>query len=392
MDIAESAEDLRQFRETIRAFIAANLPPDLRARVAQGEFGFEPAELRPWLEILYEAGGWTCPSLPKEFGGPGWSEAQRYIFDHEMARNYSPMLPMGGPFMLAPTLVEFGTPEQIARFMPGILKGTTIWAQGFSEPNAGSDLSSLKCRAERRGDHYVVNGTKIWTSHAHISDWLFGLFRTDSSGRKQEGITFLMFNMQTPGITVKLLPTFEGTQELNQVMFDDVIVPADQRLGAEGKGWTVAKFLLGQERFGTADLGRTYRFIEQIRQAAAQTPCDGGMLIDEPFFAARLAEAEIDARTLEITEQRLLFGEGGGNAAPILKIRGTELQEAVLALWVEAMGYHACAMPQHDDGESVGAAGAEWAAKTYFNYRKTPIWGGSNEVMRNILAKSVLGL
>ncbi len=389
----EPLPDLEAFRSEVRSFLRENLPHDIRERVKRGCNDFTTAELRDWMAVLAHRGGWSCPNWPAEHGGPGWSHAQKYIFEREYALNHCPKLPNGGSAMLGPTLMHYGTREQKNRFLPDILTGKTFWAQGYSEPNAGSDLASLKCRADRDGNHYVINGSKIWTTGAHTSQWLFGLFRTDSSGRKQQGITFLMIKLSSPGITVRPLPMFEGSDELAEVFFDDVRVPVDQCVGEEHDGWNVSKYLLSLERFGAAHIGTTTARLDRVKELAATTPVGEASLLDDPVFANKLAQAEIELRALDVTEQRFLLGSSGAEAA-MLKIRGTEVQQMVMELLVEVAGVHAQLAPDtgQEDRPRHAPAGAEYAAHGYFHFRKTPIWGGSNEIMRNIIAKAVLGL
>ena len=267
---------------------------------------------KTFARLLYEQGGWSCPGWPKEWGGPGWSYPQQYIFERELSLGDAPRINQFGTSMLGPALMEFGTEEQKQRFLPPIVRGEVLWCQGYSEPNAGSDLASLGCKAVRESDEYVINGSKIWTSDAHLSDWLFGLFRTDSSGKKQQGITVLLMDVNSPGIEVRPLIKFDGLHEVNQTFFDDVRVPVDQRVGDENDGWTVAKHILGNERFGTAEVSRTTVSVERLKRIAAEQSKDGVSLLDDESFATRLAEAEIALTVVESTEKRFLFGEGGG--------------------------------------------------------------------------------
>jgi alkylation response protein AidB-like acyl-CoA dehydrogenase len=401
-DLMETSFDARTeaFRDEVRRFIRENLPEDIRAAVA-GERMDLPADYqRQWQRILADK-GWGAPSWPKEHGGAGWTDQQFYIFERELALNDAPR-PLGfGIQMLGPTLLEFGTEDQKKRFLPGTLNGDILWCQGYSEPNAGSDLASLKTRAVLDCNHYVINGSKIWTTDAHHADWMFGLFRTDSSGRKQEGITFLLLDMKSPGVTVRPIIMFEGTHEVNQVFFDDVRVPVGQLVGEAGKGWTIAKYLLGLERFGTAEVSRTLASIGRLRRLAARIPAGEGTLFDDPDFSARMADAEMELRALELTELRFLFAPGGADAmgaeASMLKIRGTEIQQEVFGLTVEALGLYAQVAPDIDDAAHPAELAAEFrrganASRTHFNFRKTSIYAGSNEIQKNIIAKAVLGL
>ena len=399
MDLKFSA-DAEKFRAEVRAFIAAELPPEIRVAVSGDRMDLPSALQRRWQRILAEK-GWGAPNWPREYGGTGWTDEQYYIFERELALMDAPRIASFGLQMLGPTLIEFGTEEQKKRFLPGTLNGEILWCQGYSEPNSGSDLASLRTRAVREGDSYVLNGSKIWTTDAHHADWMFGLFRTDTSGRKQEGISFMVLDMKSPGLTVRPIIMFEGTHEVNQVFFDNVRVPADQRVGEEGKGWGIAKFLLGLERFGTAEVSRTLASIARLKRLAARVPAGEGMLLDDPDFSAQLADAEIELRALELTELRFLFAPGGADAlgaeASMLKIRGTEIQQTVFGLTVEALGLYAQAAPGADTGGMPAEIAADiarggGASRVHFNFRKTSIYAGSNEIQKNIIAKAVLGL
>ncbi|MDH3690815.1 MAG: acyl-CoA dehydrogenase family protein, partial [Gammaproteobacteria bacterium] len=294
-----------------------------------------------------------------------------------------------------------GTKEQKQRFLPGILTGEDFWCQGYSEPNSGSDLASLRCRAERDGNDYIINGTKIWTTDGHKADFMFGLFRTDSTGKKQHGITFLMLDIRSPGVSMTPIITFEGGHEVNQVFFDNVRVPVKNRLGEENLGWSIAKYVLGLERFGTAEVSRSLPSLNRLKKIAATEMSGGEPLINDHGFAEKLADVEIDLRALEITEQRFLFGPGGPDAmgpeASMLKIRGTEVQQMITELTAEALGYYAQPyVPEqleagHNE-ELIGRLEVGYASSNYFNMRKTSIYSGSNEIQKNIIAKAVLGL
>ncbi|MFZ5790758.1 MAG: acyl-CoA dehydrogenase family protein [Pseudomonadota bacterium] len=393
----EARPDLEAFRDEVRDFIRTHLPDDIRRLVAT-ELMELPREYQlRWQRILYERGGWGCPNWPKAHGGPGWSFEQQYIFEREAALADAPRVPSFGVSMLGPTLIEYGTPEQKARFLPPILKGEVLWCQGFSEPNAGSDLASLKTRAVREDDHYVIDGTKIWTTEANIADWMFGLFRTDSSGKKQQGITFLMLDMKTPGISIRPIRTFDGGHEVNQVFFDKVRVPVENRVGEEHRGWGIGKYLLSLERFGIAEVSRSLATLARVKAAARRPLADGTRLLDDPGFAQRLAAAEIRLKALESLERRFLFGPGGpealGPEASILKIMGTEVQQGLLELLVDATGLGAAPdLPAEGQDEPPLPPEARFAARAFFNMRKTSIYGGSNEIQKNILTKAVLGL
>ena len=394
------SDEIEAFRQEVRTFIRDSLPEEIRQQVAEERMDLSPEDQKRWHRTLYER-GWSCPSWPAEYGGTGWSYEQQYVFEREIAQADAPRFLIYGVQMLGPSIIEFGTEEQKQRFLPGILSGEVMWCQGFSEPNAGSDLAALQCRALRDGDDYVLNGSKLWTSEAHVADWMFGLFRSDSSGKKQFGITFLMLDMASAGLSVQPILTFDGSHEVNQVFFDDVRVPVANRLGEEHQGWAIAKYLLGLERFGTAEISRSLASLARLKKLAAAMPCGAGTLADDADFMDELAKAEIDLRALEITEQRFLFGPGGADAlgpeASMLKICGTEVQQRILELTLEALGQYGQLLVE--DGVPEGGkappqvpGAARHAARAYFNYRKTSIYSGSNEIQKNIIAKAVLGL
>ncbi len=389
---------VEQFRHEVREFIRANLPDDIRTMVAREIMDLPREAQVRWHRILRDRGGWCVPSWPKRHGGPGWSDEQQYVFEQEISLNDAPRPMVYGVGMLGPTLFRYATPEQLETYLPGILSAETLWCQGFSEPGAGSDLASLKCRAVRDGDSYVINGSKIWTSEGHIADWIFGVFRTSTQGKKQAGITFLMMDLESEGVTVRPLLLFEGTHEVNQVFFENVRIPASQRLGEENQGWEIAKYLLSLERFGTAELSRTRATLGRLRRVLrAINPQTGKRLIDDPIFADRISRIEVSLHALELTERRFLFGrrrEDQGAEASMLKIRGTEVQCDAFRLAAQASAAFANIDVPRNDAISVTdhpyTPGD--AARNYFNYRKTPIYSGSNEIQRNIIAKAVLGL
>ena len=399
-DLSQHLEtpELVAFREEVRAFIRSNLPDDIRAKTADDRMDLPKEDQQRWHAILAEK-GWSVPAWPVEHGGCGWSDEQAYIFEREIALADAPRPMIYGVGMLAPCILAFGTKAQKEHFLPGIASGETFWCQGFSEPNSGSDLASLQTRAVRDGDHYVVNGSKIWTSEGHLADWMFGLFRTDSAGRKQQGISFLMLDMSTPGIEVKPIVTYDGGHEVNQVFFEDVRVPVDQRLGEEHEGWNIAKHLLGLERFGTAEVSRSMAALSRLKTMVRTLEAEGRPLVEHDDFADRLADVEIELKALELTEMRFLFGPGGADAlgaeASMLKVRGTEVQQTILELMMEALGPYAHVDAGDPEGLADVPAGppqVRHAARAYFNYRKTAIYSGSNEIQKNIIAKIVLGL
>ncbi|MGZ8362978.1 MAG: acyl-CoA dehydrogenase family protein [Caulobacteraceae bacterium] len=398
MDLNFSAEDIA-FREEVRAFIAANYPKGLEGKQEEGR-ELSKEDFLAWHRILAKK-GWVAPAWPKEYGGPGWSPVQRYIFSEELARaDTVPILPFGIN-MVGPVIYTFGTPEQKARFLPPTLAGDIWWAQGYSEPGAGSDLASLRTRAVRDGDHYIVNGQKTWTTLAQHGDWIFCLVRTDPDATAQEGISFLLIDMKSPGVTVRPIITLGGEHEVNEVWLEDVRVPVENRIYEENKGWTCAKFLLAHERTGIAGVARSKRGVEKLKVIAGTELKDGKPLSEDPFFARKIAEVEIDLLALEYTELRNLSreaaGKGPGPESSLLKIKGTEIQQRLTELTVEAVGNYAAPYfrgfgDEGDNALEIGPDYAHRAAPTYFNVRKTSIYGGSNEIQRNIIAKMVLGL
>lgn len=388
------------FREEVRSFIQARLPTDIKRQVQHEAHDLSREDYQRWQRLLYEH-GWGAPGWPVEYGGAGWSHEQLFIFERELALNDAPRPLLLQTNMVGPAILEFGTEEQKAQFLPNILTYDDIWCQGYSEPNAGSDLASLQCKAVLDGDHYILNGSKTWTSDGHKANMMFGLFRTDSSGKKQHGITFLLLDFTAPGIEVTPITTIDGGHEVNQTFFTNVRVPVANRLGEEHKGWTIAKYVLGLERFGTAEVSRSQASLKRLKEIAAREISAGKPLLQDPVFAAAIAQTEIELRAVEVTEQRFLFGPGGPDAmgaeASMLKIRGTEVQQRIHELTVEALGYyaHACVPEQLEEGYNempVGPMESGFASNVHFNMRKTSIFSGSNEIQKNIIAKAVLGL
>ncbi|WP_308910572.1 acyl-CoA dehydrogenase family protein [Pseudokordiimonas caeni] len=387
------------FREEVRAFIAENYPEDLKSKMADSEeLGKE--DYLAWHRILAKK-GWVAPGWPKEYGGPGWSTVERYIFAEECAKADTMMILPFGINMVGPVIYTFGTPEQKARFLPRILSGEDWWCQGYSEPGAGSDLASLRTKAERQGDHYIVNGQKTWTTLAQHADWGFFLVRTDPDAKMQEGISFLLIDMKSPGITVRPIITLGGEHEVNEVFLDNVKVPVENRIFHENKGWTCAKFLLAHERTGIAGVARSKRGIEKLKQIAKTEQANDRPLIEDPFFRRKIAELEMDLTALEYTELRVLAneqaGKGPGPESSLLKIKGTEVQQRITELVLEAVGHYGAPYFRGfpEDGDNIYPIGPDYAhqaAPRYFNMRKTSIYGGSNEIQRNIIAKMVLGL
>lgn len=384
------------FRDEVRAFLKDALPDDLRQKMINRDHLTKDDTVR-WQRIL-NARGWAVTHWPVQYGGQAWTPAQRYIFQEEMALAHAPE---GSPFnvnMIGPVLCKFGTDAQKEKFLAATANIDIWWCQGFSEPGAGSDLASLKTTAVRDGDHYVLNGQKIWTTQAQHADWMFGLFRTDSSGRKQQGITFLLLDMKTPGITVRPIETIDGEHDANEVFFDDVRVPVENVIGEEGKGWDVAKHLLGSERSGIARIGLSKERLSQLRELETRLAQDGTLNDEEQRrLAYKLAEVEVELRALELTQLRVVAADahgGGANAAAsILKVKGTEMQQRMTELVTELAGPAGLSMPDHDHAPNDPAEG--WvaaAAPFYFTMRKVSIFGGSNEVQKNIIAKTMLGL
>ncbi|MGE0232638.1 MAG: acyl-CoA dehydrogenase family protein [Flavobacteriaceae bacterium] len=388
-------EDERAFRDEVRTFLAEALPDDLGRKMIERRH-LSKDDIVRWQRVL-NARGWATPNWPVEYGGKRWTPAQRYIFQEEMALAHAPE---GSPFnvnMIGPIICKFGTDAQKARFLARIANIDDWWCQGFSEPGAGSDLASLKTRAEREGDHYVVNGQKIWTTQAQHADWMFALVRTDSTGRKQQGITFLLIDMKTPGITVRPIETIDGEHDANEVFFDYVRVPVENRIGEEGRGWDYAKHLLGSERSGIARIGLSKERLVQLRALEADMTTRGMLTeAERKRLRHRLAEVEVELRALELTQLRVVAadsqGGGAGAAASILKVKGTELQQRMTELALELAGPAGLALPADGTNDEPEDGWIEAAAPFYFTMRKVSIFGGSNEIQKNIIAKSVLGL
>ncbi len=393
MDLNYSAEEIA-FRDRVRAWLRENVPADLVEKVAAYQH-LSKDDLLRWHRILAKQ-GWIAPSWPEEWGGTGWNVVQRYLFEEECGYAGTPPLVPFGLSMCGPVLIKFGSDEQKKRFLPRIYDGDDFWCQGYSEPGAGSDLASLKTRAVRDGDHYVVTGQKTWTTLGHYGDWIFCLVRTSSDAKKQEGISFLLIDMKTPGITVRPLILMDGAHEVNEVFFDDVRVPAGNLVHGEGQGWTVAKYLLGHERMNTARIGTSRRELERLKEfAAEQKGADGRSLMDDPRFRDKVTRLEVELTALQITNLRFLDQLRGGRApgadVSMLKIRGTEIQQMLTELMLQAAGPLAQVVKPtagEDGFDHLLAA----LAPRYCNYRKTSIYAGSNEIQRNIIAKMSLGL
>jgi len=399
MDLNYTPEECA-FRDEVRTFLREQLPADIAGKVKNGH-AVQAADYRRWQGILYEK-GWGSPSWPKQFGGTGWDPVQLHIYDEEAAAAGAPRTIPFGLKMVAPVIMAFGNAGQQQKYLPGILSGKDWWCQGYSEPGAGSDLASLKTRAERDGDHYIVNGQKTWNTLGQYADWIFCLVRTDPNAPKQQmGISFLLIDMKSPGITVRPIITMDGAHEVNEVWFENVKVPVENRIGEENKGWTYAKFLLGHERTNIAGVGASKRELGRLKRIATSEMKNGKPLIQDPLFAARIAQVEIDLMALEITNLRALSAESEkkapGPEASILKIKGTEIQQTLSELMMYAVGPYAFPFERasREEGDLKSVAGPEYAASlaaTYFSMRKTSIYGGSNEIQRNIISQMILGL
>ncbi len=410
MDMEWSDEDIA-FRDEVRAFLKANLSVEMAEAGRRITSGYADHDTGlKWQEVL-NARGWAAPAWGAENGGQDWTAAQHYIFAHELVQANAPPLSPMGLSMVAHVIIRFGTPEQKAFFLPRILSGEIFFCQGYSEPEAGSDLASLKTSAVSRGDDFVINGSKIWTTHAVEANWMFALVRTNRDGRKQQGITFILIDMATPGIDVRPLTMPSGEQVQTQIFFTDVVVPKANVLGEVDSGWTVAKYLLEFERGGFLYAPRQQQQAARIADYAQTAPSDrGGALIDDPLFEARLAEARIRADVLEVLELRLISAaaEGGSTGAfsSIIKTLGTELEQDMTELMLEAAGRAGTVYQPHGsmpggpiptftppaDGYLAGGVFEALAPLRYLNFRAGSIYGGSNEIQRNILAKQVLGL
>ena len=402
MDMQFSNEDLA-FREEVRAFLRDELPDRLKdgARQTPGVF-VEPDIGMEWHRILAKK-GWVAPLWPKEHGGTGWTPTQKFIFEKECALAGAPGISILGLRLVGPVISEFGTDEQRARFLPRILSGEDYWCQGYSEPGSGSDLASLSTMARLEGDEYVINGSKIWTTHAHHADWIFALVRTDNTGKKQQGITFLLIPMDQPGIEVSPIHSMSGDHEVNQVFFTDARTSVDNRVGEEGQGWTIAKFLLENERGGSCYAPRLLKSIEHLEEMAETQPSGiNGAMAHDARWRSRLERARLDAEALEVTELRILAelakGRSPGPQTSLCKLLGSNIGQKVDTLRLELLGYDAMQLPMerplygNEAPEAIGSEVAQVALGSYLNNRAATIFGGSDEVQKNIIAKTVLGL
>ena len=397
MNLSFSEEDL-SFQNEVRSFIADNYPADIKNKMDNG-IPLSKEDILTWQKILSKK-GWFAVNWPEEYGGTGWTVTQKHIFQNELASANTPTLVPFGVSMCGPVIYSFGTQEQKDKFLPGIINNDVWWCQGYSEPGSGSDLASLKTKAVKDGDHYIVNGTKTWTTMAQHADWIFCLVRTETTDIKQQGISFLLIDMKTPGVEVKPIITIDGSHEVNMVYLDNVKVPVENLIGEEGAGWNIAKFLLAHERTGIGGIPALKREIRRLREITSELPLGEGFLKDDELFMDKLNKLEIDLLAAEYSELRTLasMSKGGhpGPESSILKIKGTDLQQGLSDLFVEAIGYYAHPfMSEEDLASNEGRIGPDFAANVmphYLNYRKVSIYGGSNEIQRNVIAKAVLGI
>jgi alkylation response protein AidB-like acyl-CoA dehydrogenase len=395
-------DEERAFRDQVREFMRTKLPPAIRDKVLAGR-EINREDFVTWQRVL-AAQGWGGLGWPKQFGGPGWTPMQMHLFDEESALAGGPRINPFGLRMVAPVIMAFGNSRQQQRYLPKIAAGEEWWCQGYSEPGAGSDLASVKTRAVREGDHYLVTGQKTWNTLGQFADWIFCLVRTDPQAKQQAGISFLLIDMKSPGITLRPITLLDGSVEVNDIFFDQVRVPVENRVGEENQGWTYAKFLLGHERTNIAGVGIAKRELARLKRIAASQRQHGRPLLEDPLFAARIAQLQIDLMALELTNLRMIAAEKNKRApgleASVLKIKGTEIQQAISELTMLAMGPYALpwqreameAGYQSDPGAQVGPPDAAGAAQRYLNWRKLSIFGGTNEIQRNIISKMMVGL
>lgn len=395
MDLNYTDEE-RAFREEVRAFLAEKLPREISDKVRRGQ-ELTKEDMVRWHAILNER-GWLAPNWPREFGGCEWGAVEKHIFDEESAYANAPRIVPFGLSMLAPVLMKFGSQAQKDHYLPRILNGDDWWCQGYSEPGAGSDLASLKTRAVREGDHYIVNGQKTWTTLGQYADWIFCLVRTDPDVKQQEGISFLLIDMKTPGIEVRPIILLDGVHEVNEVFFDNVKVPVENLVGEENKGWTYAKYLLTHERTNIAGVGASQAGLDAVKRMARAEMQGGQPLIRNPHFAARLANVEIELKAMATTNLRVVAQTAAGGApgleASMLKVKGTIIRQEINDLARRAAGPYAMPFPSEEvegDNDPIGPDYVAKAAPRYFNNRKLSIFGGSNEIQRGIIAKVSLG-
>jgi hypothetical protein len=399
MHVTFSPEELA-FQEEARAFFRDELPDDLRQKRANGT-ELQPEDYVRWQQLLYKK-GWAGINWPVEYGGTGWTAVQKYIFATEEANADAPLIIPFGLNMVGPVIYSFGNEEQKKRFLPDILASKVWWCQGYSEPGAGSDLASLKTRADLNGDHFVVNGTKTWITLGQHADWIFCLVRTNTDvARRQEGISFILIDMKSPGVSVKPIILLDGVHEVNEIHFDNVAVPVENLVGEEGRGWTYGKVLLQHERVNIAGVARSRYRMRRLRKQVGTSVRGAAPLLDDKSFMRQLAAVEVELKALEYTELRTLAAVASGKApgpeSSILKVKGTEIQQAIDRLYLQAAGYYALPYvpDQYELGfcdEYVGEGPETSTSLQYFNHRKASIFGGSNEIQKNIVAKHVLGL
>ena len=398
MDLSFNAEE-QAFRDEVRAFLKDKLPLRLADKVRSGQH-LSKADMEAWHALLNER-GWLANHWPVQHGGPGWNAVQKFIFENECALAHTPRIVPFGVSMLGPVLIKYGSEAQKRHWLPRILDGSDWWCQGYSEPGAGSDLASVKTSAVRDGDHYIVNGQKTWTTLGQHANMIFCLVRTNREAKKQEGISFLLVDMTSPGVQLRPIVTLDGDHEVNEVFFTDVRVPVDNLVSEENKGWNCAKYLLTYERTNLAGVGFGVAALERLKQVASRQRKNGRPLADDPAFATRMARVEIELENMKTTNLRVIAAVAGGGVpgaeSSMLKIRGTEIRQEISSLLRRALGPYALpfiaeALEGGWDGAPVGPAEAAPVAAQYFNYRKLSIYGGSNEVQRNIISKMILGL
>jgi pimeloyl-CoA dehydrogenase large subunit len=399
MDLNFTKEEIA-FRDEVRDFFKKNVPADTKKKLIEGR-KLEKADIVDWQRILNKK-GWAVYQWPKEYGGTGWTPVQKYIFLEELQRAPAPDPLPFAVSMVGPVIYAFGNDEQKKRFLPRIANLDDWWCQGFSEPGAGSDLAGLSTKAVREGDHWIINGQKTWTTLAQYADWIFVLARTDTKAKKQEGISFILCDMKTPGITVRPIQLIDGGKEVNEVFFDNVKVPYENLVGQENRGWDYAKFLLGNERTGIARVGISKERIRRLKELAKLEVSGGKPMMEDPRFLAKVSQVEIELKALEMTQMRVVAGEGKRRdnkpdpASSILKIKGSEIQQNITDLLMEVVGPFALPFSDEDaPGSNEMPIGPDYAgplAPIYFNYRKVSIYGGSNEIQKNIIAKAILGL
>jgi alkylation response protein AidB-like acyl-CoA dehydrogenase len=391
MDMSFSAEELA-FRDEVRAWIQRAMPPHIRAK-ADVDANFEMSETMEWHRVLFDK-GWIAPHWPVEHDGPGLDATKRFILTEELELAGTPHLSPFGLSMVGPLIMQFGTDAQKKRYLPKILSGEEVWCQGYSEPNAGSDLASLKLRAEDDGQgSFVLNGQKTWTTYAQYADWIFVLARTDPAAKKQSGISFLLVDMKTPGVVVKPFLTTGGTPAFCETFFENVKVPRDNLVGPLNGGWTLAKALLGHERTLIAAVGQSARNIRRLKRIASATRAGERSLLEHPGFRAKIARLEVELRALQMANYRALAGAQLGHApgpeSSILKIRGSEILQRCFELGMEIMGHHS--LSWFNEPGTVPAI-EQWVPSAFNYTRATTIYGGSNEIQKNIIAKLILGL